>query len=1026
MEAHHVTTQTPSWISSQLRASDERMGSSSSHFPGSVSFEDAPRQRPISLAVLLIPLWIAGLLLNTLQIVDGALVFVSPGTLALLAQGVIGLAITLIAIHAVRAEIHERRKKHRLLTERNQLRALIDSLPDFIYIKDTESRFLIANRPLATYLGTTGPEALIGHTDFEFLPDDAPRLRADEQRVIATGQAIINQEEPLSLASQPGVILTSKVPLRNTHGEIVGLVGIGRDVTEHRKTLSTLQSIQELSSAMLRALPIYLFETDPQANILRFQTAVDSITLPLPDPVPGHNLGDFLPPLATKGIQGIMARTAQTGSHDTIVFPLKTSEDERWLEVWIAPSSEAGSDSARFIILIHDITSRRRIETQLEETLAAELEQRLLAETISELTLALTSTMSLGAVMVEILQQARRLVAHNVATIGLVEGGQLRSVHHQADPDAPPLTFNNVEAYPVEEIPIESEIVRSGEPYLIADAREEPQWHWYEGWEWLRAYLGMPIKLGGEVIGLLCLASGEIGHFTDEHIERLKPFVSAAAIALENAQLYAKAREEIAEREQAERALRRAYDSLETKVQERTFALATANSVLQAEVAEREQAEQQLQELLEAYQHRNRQLQTVTQVSKSASASLDEHSLGSQLADLIRDSFNFYFVGLFLADDVSHDAVLYAGTGEAGQQMLRAGHALPIGGPSMVGQCIAQATVQITLDAKRAANRYDNPLLPRTRSELVMPLISGETCFGALTIHSTELDAFSEEDATVLQSLADHLAIAIANARLFEAAEQEIARRRLVEAEITQLNESLERRVAERTEALAAANRELETFSYSVSHDLRAPLRSIQGFSQALLEDHGHLLDEEGLDYLHRVRAASQRMSQLIGDLLDLSRVTRVELQCERVDLSQLAEEITANLQAAHPERRVTFHITPDLVTHGDPHLLRIALENLLSNAWKFTGKHPKAHIEFGAQVAPDGARTYFVRDDGVGFDMAYAAKLFAPFQRLHAVSEFEGTGVGLATVQRILRRHGGKIWAEGALDQGATFYFTL
>ena len=628
------------------------MASTSPDVPGSISLEETPKQRQISPAVLLIPLWLLGLVTHVLQRVDGQLVFVSPGALILVIYGLIGLILTTIAIFAIRADTRDRQEKHRLQIERNQLRALIDSLPDFVYIKDTESRFVIANRPLAAYFGTDRPGSVNRAYRFRLPPHGGPPLRADEQRVMATGQPIINQEEPLSLlGARPGVVLTSKVPLRDAQGTIVGLVGIGRDVTRHRQTLSALQSVQELSSAMLRALPILLFEIDREATVLRFQTALEKMTLPLPDQIQGRSLAEFLPPLAMNAIRGVIERTAHSGGHDTVSFSVDTLEEEHWFEVWVAPTRDMRTDFQRFIILIHDVTSRKRIETQLEETLAAELKQRLLAETISELTLALTSSMSPGAVMVEILQQVRRLVDHNVATISLVEGDQLRSVRHVTTPNSSPLTANNMDSYPIESVPIEAEIVRTGQPYIVVDAREEPRWQWHEGWEWLRAYVGMPIKLGDEIVGLLCLACGEVGCFTQEDIERLQPFVSAAAIALENARLYEGARQQIAEREQAERALRRAYDSLETKVQERTFALATANNVLQTEIAEREQAEGKLQDLLEAYQHRNRQLQVVAEVSKSASASLDEHTLGDHLVDLIRDSFNFYYVGLFLADE---------------------------------------------------------------------------------------------------------------------------------------------------------------------------------------------------------------------------------------------------------------------------------------------------------------------------------------------------------------------------------------
>jgi signal transduction histidine kinase len=233
---------------------------------------------------------------------------------------------------------------------------------------------------------------------------------------------------------------------------------------------------------------------------------------------------------------------------------------------------------------------------------------------------------------------------------------------------------------------------------------------------------------------------------------------------------------------------------------------------------------------------------------------------------------------------------------------------------------------------------------------------------------------------------------------------------------------------------LEGANRELEAFSYSVSHDLRAPLRSIEGFSQILLEDHADKLDEEGEDYLGRVRAASQHMALLIDDLLDLSRVSLGPLRRETVDLSALATGIIDELRRSEPEREVEFVTEEGILAFADANLLTVVLENLLSNAWKFTSKKSKATIEFGSipkeeeRRAPPPTQTtyYFVKDDGVGFEEAYSDKLFGAFQRLHSSEEFEGTGIGLATVARIVRRHGGRVWAEGRVGQGATFFFAL
>ena len=243
--------------------------------------------------------------------------------------------------------------------------------------------------------------------------------------------------------------------------------------------------------------------------------------------------------------------------------------------------------------------------------------------------------------------------------------------------------------------------------------------------------------------------------------------------------------------------------------------------------------------------------------------------------------------------------------------------------------------------------------------------------------------------------------------------------------ELELLNAELDERVQARTAELAAINAELEAFSYSVSHDLRAPLRSIDGFSAALVEDYGDVIDAEGKNYLNRIRSNSQTMADLIDGLLTLSRLTRTEMRHETVDLSEIASDVMLQMRERDPQRKVIVDIAPNLITEGDGRLLRNVLENLLGNSWKFTSKTEDAQITFGS-MPQEGKTVYFVRDNGAGFDMTYANKLFGAFQRLHGAKEYEGTGIGLATVQRIVRRHGGRIWAEGQVGAGATFFFTL
>jgi PAS domain S-box-containing protein len=1240
--------------------------------------------------VLGVVIWLVDLGTHLFTIENDQLVYLAPPAGDVVLRLLATLPLIALAIFSWWVYRHVLLLQARAITERDWLRILIDNLPDHLYIKDADGRFVVANWAVTRHLGVDDPAALIGRNHCDLLsPEAAARNRAQYQDLLhGDGPVFHTEESTTDDTGFPVWWLKTQVPVKNDRDAMIGVVEIARDITDNKLVEMTLRELNSQLNATLNALPVLLFELDQEGRLYDYHSYNEELLYRSPAEFLGKRLVEVLPAPVGQMLDVELGYHVKTGEPGHGQYELETPVGLRAFEFWLTTKEISEGTAAHYLLLVHDITEKHQAEMALEELLHTEREQRLIAETLREVTLTLASQSSSDAVLDEILLQVERLVGYTTASITRYEDEKLYLLrwHGDIDYSSHEIETRTLAVINPSSLPLYPATIQDLDATLLVDTQAEARWRIFPGLEWVRSHLAMPITLRGELLGVLLLNHLTPGHFTVQDVARLEPLMNAAAIALENARLYEQAQQEIQERKQAEAALQTAYDDLEVRVQTRTQELAKANQLLQAEVQDRTRMEHILREREEIYralveqsndalyllqngrmvfvnqrfqemfgvtpedvfnadfnlldlvaadsravvkdrlrqfaegaeiatryeytarntanydfeveafasevqyggrralqvllrditdrrmaeqalrdseerfrsafataaigmalvdtdgyylqvndalgqlygystsellsmryqdltypedlidaprllhillhetpvfhqekrythrdghiiwaivslstvrstdgrplyivvqvqditekkhaelenerllaqlQHRNTQLHTASEISKSASTILEPDLLIGQTVNLIRSRFRFYYVGLFLRDADFEYAVLQAGTGDAGARMLAEGHKLRIGGSSMIGQCVANNEARIALDVGQEAVRFDNPHLPLTRSEMALPLTTSRGCIGGLTVHSDQAAAFSEEDVVVLQSMVEQVAIAIENARLYNAAQDEIFRRIEAEEAIKQLNESLERRVMERTAELAAANKELEAFAYSVSHDLRAPLRSIDGFSQALEEDYGDRFDEEGRDYLNRVRAASQRMDQLINDLLNLSRVTRAEMHREEVDLSDIAHEINDFLMHAEPGRSMTLDIAPALKAYGDPRLLRIVLENLFSNAWKFTRKQEASRIEFGMTDeahAPDatgqnGMLVYYVRDDGAGFDMAYANKLFGAFQRLHPVSEFEGNGIGLATVQRIISRHGGHVWAESEPGQGATFFFTL
>ena len=865
-----------------------------------------------------------------------------------------------------------------------------DAVPDLIVILDQEHRIVRSNRAMAEALGLE-PSELVGRTCYEAVhglpepPDFCPH-----SKLLQDGQP--HTAEVLELGRE---FLVTVSPFLFAEGHAVGSVHVARDITDHKQAEAALRDSEERFRTMANAIPQLAWTAEAMATSPGTISAGTITREPPPRTWKGGaGRVSMIPRCCPRCLSSGRASLA-TGRPFDMVFPLRGADGQfREFLTRVMPMKDSDGQVIQWFGTNTDITERQQAEEALRRSYHR---LDLLAETASQLLGSVSPQKVVDAICLKVME-----FLHCDAFFNFLQDEQEGRLYLNAYAGIP-----EEEARRIQWLDYGAAVcgcaAQEGRRIVTEDIlhTNDPRTDLVKSYG-IQAYACHPLLVEGRVLGTLSFGTRSRSHFTLEELTLMNAVADQVAIAMD--------------RQQAEAALRRLNEELEQRVEERTAELQATVAQLEEEVRDRQQAEQQAAS-------RGRLYRLLSLVSEAIVRAQDQEGLFRQTCRIMMEEGDFLLCWIGRVDreaGLVRAAAQFDLVDDYPQNITISLADVPEGrGPTGVAVREGRWDVcpDIAADPRMAPWR-EQALARGFRSSAAFPLFMGGRVEGVLTLYSGQKNFFNEEEVALLNSLAQDLSFAM------ESMDRE-AKRRQAEEEIRRLNEALEQRVKERTAELEFANRELEAFTYSVSHDLKAPLRAIQGFSRILLRERASGLDEEGHRLLDVIVSNTQVMTRLIDDLLALSRLGRQQIRKSQIDLAAMARQVFEPLQAQEPDRDLQLVVSDLPPAWGEPSLLNQVMMNLLGNAMKYTRPKKTAVIEVAGHT--EGRETiYSIKDNGIGFDERYAHKLFGVFQRLHSGPEYEGTGVGLAIVQRIIHRHGGRVWAQGKVGEGATFYFAL